>query len=364
MLHQCGASTDLVDQTVKIWNTESGKSTQSWRLGEEGVVGISNHQVGVVYTPRSDDLIISLSLSGDLNYLVPGDSKPRKVLHGHQRNITAMVNLSSQSTIWTGDSSGRVCAWNSHEGLASASDGESHKNYVSGLSAVSGSVFSIGWDDTLRTIDASASTFTGAKSSTDGQPRGVANTGSSTIVGTHKSIQVFDASGKEASILTTIFSTQCLVASNNMVVAGADDASIHIYTLSGNKLTGHETIPTGDSQPSTLAFTTDGSMLAVGHTNGKITVYSTSDWTVAVSRWSAHTGKVQSIAWRKDGKFAASGALDTNLFVWSVEKPGKRIVASNSHKEGVNAVAWDGDDKVVSAGVDAAVKVWNVHGLE
>ena len=356
--------TDSIDQTVKIWDAESGKSTQSWHLGEEGVVDISNHQVGVVYTPRPDELIIALSLSGDLNYLGPGDGKPRRILHGHQRNITALVNLPSQSTIWTGDSTGRVCAWNSHEGLASASDGESHKSYVSGLSAGSQSVFSIGWDDMLRTIDASASTFTGAKSSTDGQPRGVANTGLNTIVGTHKAIQVFDISGKQASTLTTPFSTLCLAASNSIVVAGADDAAIHIYTLSGDNLTDHKTISTGESQPSTLAFTADGSMLAVGHNNGRIVVYSTSDWTVAVNRWSAHTGKVQSIAWREDGKFAASGALDTNVFVWSVEKPAKRIVASNSHKEGVNAVAWDGDGKVVSAGTDAAIKVWNIQGLE
>ena len=110
-------------------------------------------------------------------------------------------------------------------------------------------------------------------------------------------------------------------------------------------------------------------MLAAGHANGKITVYSTKDWGVAISRWSSHTGKVTGISWRADGRYAVSGALDTSVFVWSVEKPGKRVSVGAAHKEGVNGVVWleaggKVEERVVSAGMDAAVKVWKVEGLE
>jgi WD repeat-containing protein 1 (actin-interacting protein 1) len=353
------------DQTVKIWDAEKGTSTQSWRMGEEGVVSVPDHQVGVVWTPRADNLIISLSLSGNLNYLGEGDSKPRQILHGHQKNITAFASTPSSTTLWTGDSSGRICSWDTGKGISSSIDGETHQNYVSGLSASPKYVSSIGWDDTLRTVDISALTFTGSKSSTEGQPRGIAHSGSHTIVATHQAIQVFDSSsGKAASALPTKFSSLCIATFESTIAAGGDDGSVHIYSLSSGTLKQSTSISTQGPMPSTLSFSPDGSLLAVGHANGKITVYQTSDWSVSISRWSAHTGKVMSIAWRKDGKFAASGALDTSVFVWSIAKPGKRITVANSHKEGVNGVAWEGDDKVISAGMDAAVKVWKVDGLE
>ena len=34
------------DQTIKIWDAEAGKCTQSWRMGDEGGVSIPDQQVG------------------------------------------------------------------------------------------------------------------------------------------------------------------------------------------------------------------------------------------------------------------------------------------------------------------------------
>ena len=111
-------------------------------------------------------------------------------------------------------------------------------------------------------------------------------------------------------------------------------------------------------------------MLAAGTAAGKIYVYKVSSGitgalTGSVSvelvtdRWSAHTGKVTSIAWKPDGSGAVSGSLDTNIHVWSLKEPGKRVKATNAHKEGVNGIAWIGET-VYSTGADAAVKKWRV----
>ena len=329
------------------------------------MVSVPDHQVGVVWTPRADNLIISLSLSGNLNYLGLDEANPRKVVHGHQKNITAIVQTIGSETCWTGDSLGRVCAWEASKGVLPAIKGAIHQNYISGISATLESVSTIGWDDTLRKIDPSDFTFDDESSSpTDGQPRGVANLGSITIVGTHKAIQIMDNVGKPLSSLATTYATLCLAAKDDTVIVGGDDTNLHVYSLSGKELKKIKTIPTEGTQPSALAFTYDGSMVAVGHASGKITVYNTSDWSIAISRWSAHTGKVQSISWIGDGKFAVSGGLDTNIYVWSVEKPGKRIMVSNAHKEGVNGVMWIGHTVFLSAGMDATVKTWNICGTE
>ena len=361
--------TSSADQTVKIWDVEAGKSIQTWRMGEEGSVSIPNHQVGVVWPAgRSDGLILSLSLAGDLNYLTEGSPRPQKVVQGHQKNITTVgvtrTRNSGGETLWTGSSDGRVCCWDTSSGRGETADGESHTNYVSGVATSSeGQIYSVGWDDTLRSLDALAKTFIGGPLKTDGQPIGIATSGKKAIVATHKGIDVFE-DGQKTGELKTKFSPSAIAANDLLVAVGNDDSVLRIYSLSNNQFSLRKEVQESSSLITCLAFSPDGSLLAVGFSNGKITVYKSDDWTVAISRWSSHTGRVTAIAWSSSGTHAVSSGLDTNVFVWSVSKPGMRINVPNAHKDGVNSVAWiDHDTKVVSVGGDAAVKVWRVQGL-
>jgi WD40 repeat protein len=114
-----------------------------------------------------------------------------------------------------------------------------------------------------------------------------------------------------------------------------------------------------------LDFSPDGSLLAVGNSQGKIVVYDTSSWEIKTDRWSAHTARVTSIAWNAAGTHAVSGAWDTHIFVWSLKSPGKRVKAANAHKDGVSGVSWvDGGKKVISSGGDASLKIWDVFNLD
>ena len=355
--------TSSADQTVKVWDVEMGKAIQTWRMGDEGVVSIPDHQVGVVWpSGRSDGLIISLNLAGDLNYLVQGTKTPQRVVQAHQKNITSISSSTAQDeSLFTGSSDGRICSWDTKTGLGETVDGEAHTNYVAGLAASpEGRILSVGWDDTLRSIDSAAKIFTGTSSKTDGQPKGVALSGGSAIVATHKGLEI-SKDGQKQKDIKTDFSPIALAASDDMVAVGGDDNKLHIYSTS---LSLQKDISDPSSLMTALAFSPSGDSLAVGFSSGKIVVYKSDDWNVAISRWSSHTGRVTSIAWNSTGTHAVSGGLDTNVFVWSVAKPGSRVKAPNAHKEGVNGVAWiDSDRKVVSVGGDASVKVWKVEGL-
>ncbi|KXT00849.1 hypothetical protein AC578_967 [Pseudocercospora eumusae] len=360
------------DQTVKIWDAEAGKCTQTWRLGDEGVVSVANQQVGVTWPHgRSDGLIISVDLEGNLNYFQEGSAKPVKVVSGHQKAVTSAAASSGGKTLWTGSYDGRARAWDLSSGVGDAVDGEMHSNYVAGIadSEKDGRIYSVGWDDTLRTVSADQKSFTGSAIKTDGQPKGVAaatvNGKPQTLVVTASGVTSY-ADGEYVSHQKTPIPPTCVAASGSTVAVGSDDKTVRIFdAASPTSFDAMPTLKDATSPISTLAFSPDGSKLAVGLANGKIYVYNNASgsWTLETNRWSAHTARVTCIAWSPDSKKAVSGALDTNVFVWSTADPGKRVKALNAHKDGVGGVVWPEADKVISTGADAAVKVWKVANV-
>ncbi|KAK0615005.1 WD40-repeat-containing domain protein [Bombardia bombarda] len=367
-------ATASADQTVRVWDVAEGKCVQSWRIGgDEGVVSVPDQQVGVVWPHgRSDGLIISLGLSGDLHYLTLGKDKPAKTVQGHNKSITAL-GASSGESVLTGSFDGRVCSWDISTGEGRVVDGQGHSNQVTQFAtAAAGRIYSVGWDDTLRTIDEAANTFTGSSVKLDGQPKATGAYDGRVFVALSgqdkKSIAVY----KEDKLVDTValgFEPVSIASYGSAVVVGGNgnSAAVYDFSSSSNKLskTSKKSLDDSTAEISSLSFSPDGKLLAAGNGSGKIFVYDTSSWEMVQNRWSAHTSRIYTMAWNSAGTHLVSGGLDTHLFVWSVSKPGKRVTAPNAHKDGVFGVAWvEGDTKVASAGRDAAVKIWTVKGLQ
>jgi WD40 repeat protein len=349
--------TASADQTVRIWDVETGKNTTTWSLGKDKVVSIPDQQVGVTWpSGRSDGLIISVDLEGNLNYLTEGSAKPTKIVRGHQKSITA-ATLNGQ-TFYTGSYEGRVYSWDITKGLAEKIDGEAHSNYVAAFASEANKTYSVGWDDTLRCI--SAETFTGTALSIPAQPKSLSISSKDvTYVATAESIEIYKAGAKLNSL--PVKGATAVAITGSLLAVGLDDKSIGLYSISGDKPTSiDKELRKATGAISTLTFSPDGKHLAAGVANGKIMVYNTDDWAVATDRWSAHTARITSIAWDPTSELAVSGSLDTNVYVWSLKEPAKRTKALNAHKDGVNGVAWDKSGLILSTGGDATVKTWKL----
>ncbi|KUL88963.1 hypothetical protein ZTR_03582 [Talaromyces verruculosus] len=365
-------ATASADRTVKLWDVEAGKATQTWTLNDGGAVSYLNQQVGVVIpSGRTDGLVISLSLSGNLNYLVEGSPEPRQVLKSHQKNITSLTHFSpadGQETLWTGSSDGRVCSWDVAKGVADTIDGENHTNYIAGLTSSQegkGRIYSVGWDDTLRSADVAANTYTRISTKLSVQPKGVATAGKLVLVAGSEQIDIYQDSNKTGTFKAPADITAIAARENTVAFSGADlNTRVGTVTSSAISISPQVQIKKLRSQISALSFSPDGTLLAVGDSMGKIFVFKTSDGSLVTDRWSSHTSRITSLAWNSKGTHLVSGALDTHIYIWSLARPGDWIEAKNVHKEGVTGVAWIANEtKIASAGTDAAIKIWKVESL-
>jgi WD40 repeat protein len=118
-----------------------------------------------------------------------------------------------------------------------------------------------------------------------------------------------------------------------------------------------------DNTPASLAFSADGSRLAVGgggpHAPGRIQL-----WDVHSGRrlhtFGGHKVVVMGVAFSADGMRLASASHDRTAKLWDMTN-GKELVTLTRHKDRVNSVAFRPDGRWLATGSrDRTVKLWEV----
>ncbi|CAG8513867.1 5816_t:CDS:10, partial [Cetraspora pellucida] len=329
------------DKTAKIWDVEAQKVVQTFGFSDT----IDDQQVGNLW---EGEYIISLSLSGDINYLDQKSPSPVKVVKGHQKAITAFTQ-SEDSTLFTG----------SYDGLG----GNTHTNSVTQLASKGKNVVSVGMDDTVRMIDVDVKSFGTSVIPTGALPKGIAVSENKIVVATVNDIQLI--SNDKCIFSIKVQSPPGAIAINpacTEIAVGSEDAKVRIYKLNEDKLEEQEeTLSSNRGAITTIAYSPNGSLLAVGDSQGKIYVYDANSKTVTISGWVFHTARIYSIAWSPDNLHLVSGSLDTNIYVWSVEKPSNRIAIKGAHQVSVSGVTFLDNNTVSSVGQDACLKTWTLQ---
>lgn len=72
------------DKTCKLWDVETHKPVTTFLMGDE----VEDQQLGCLW---SGEYMISVSLSGYINYLDPRSPHPVRVIKGHNKPITKMI---------------------------------------------------------------------------------------------------------------------------------------------------------------------------------------------------------------------------------------------------------------------------------
>jgi WD40 repeat protein len=106
-----------------------------------------------------------------------------------------------------------------------------------------------------------------------------------------------------------------------------------------------------------IAYSPDGSQLAVGGEGGEITLWNVADHSI-VGTLVGHTGTVSALAWSKDGQRLASVSGDKTAIVWNVST--RKPTQTLPHAGALYALAWSPDDKVIATGgFDTVVRLWD-----
>jgi len=118
-----------------------------------------------------------------------------------------------------------------------------------------------------------------------------------------------------------------------------------------------------DSKVEMCVYSSDGETIATGLSNGKITMYSTSDWEIL---WTleGQSGRVTSMVYSPNGNQIASACSDRTSQLRDV-RTGSCIHTLNGHDAEVRSIAYSPQgDRIASGSNDKTVKVWDVESGE
>lgn len=344
----------------QIFDIETHKQLTVFEMGAD----LLDQQVSCLWQNNN---LLSVSLSGFINYLdEKNPSKPIRVLTGHNKSITSVAL--DGNNLYTGGYDGFINYWDisSHE---NARVNGGHKNQVQDM-AVSKSkklVYTIGFDDTLRSIDMRSNQFTDLCVKLDSQPKGICLLNNLIVVACYQHLIILSEDGTKLASLRTDYEPTCIASNstNNHIAVGSINNRVLIYKISscGTKMEQLEDRVLEHRGPITcLDYSDDGVNLVVGDGNRKIVVYNSTYVQCNKQEMGNHTARVNCVGWCPDNSNEfASGSLDTGLIVWDVSDPLKYIHVKKAHPLAqVNKVKYASKDLIVSVGQDCNIKCWNL----
>jgi len=308
------------DRMVKIWDSATGKELFALK-------GHTDLVTSVAFSPDGQRLA-SASWDKTVKIWDSASGKELFTLKGHAAGVTSVAFSPDGQRLASGSLDKTVKIWNS----ASGKELFTLKGHAAGVTSVAFSpdgqrLASGSWDQTMKIWDSAASK------------------------------ELFSLKGHSDVVTSVAFSPD-----GQRLASGSGDSTVKIWDSASGKelfaLKGHQ------GPVWSMAFSPDGQRLALGGREKAVKI-----WDSATGKelfaLKGHTDQVTSVAFSPDGQRLASGSNDKTVKIWD-STTGKELFALMGHAGPVRSVAFSPDgQRLASASTDRMVKIWDsVTGKE
>lgn len=343
------------DKTAKIWDVETKSVVSTFNMGSD----VRDQQLGCLWM---GDNILTVSLSGHINYLDKNDSSlPLRVLRGHNKSITAMNSSSDKSTTFTGDFDAGIYSWNRSTGDCDEMQGKRHGSKIQDLIAADDTLISISMDDTIKFSDIVNRQY-GDSVKLDSQPRSVDHQNGLTIIACINHVIVFEDRQKKFAQAVPYEPLSVSISSSGAVAVGGEkDKKVHIYSVASGGLTETQVIDNQDVALD-LEYSPDGAYLATAGADRYVRCYTVSDGKMMFGSC-PHTARATTIKWSPNSRYFATASLDNSIIIW---EPSDSLNNYTKLKAAhplatVTRILWLDDNTLQSCADDSCIKTWNIE---
>ena len=344
------------DRTIKIWDVVSGTCLKTFESGNTSPVNSVSYSPDGKYIVSCDRIQIWEVASG----------KCLKDLENQQDGNVYFVNYSPDGRYFAScSSSNTIQIWETASGKCLKTL-EGHGSWVFSVSySPDGKYLASGSEDnTIRIWDAASGkclkTLEGHRDRVSSVSYN--SDGKYLVSGggwDDKTVKIWDAaSGKCLKTLEghgNGVSSVSYSPDGKYLASGSLDKTIKIWELTSGKCL--RTFERYASPVVSVDWRGDGRYLASGSEDGIVKISDTANGR-CVKTLVGHSGEVSSVAYSPDGKYLASGSEDNTIRIWDAAS-GKCLKTLEGHGSGVSSVSYSPDGKYLASGSkDNTIKIW------
>ncbi len=294
-------------------------------------------------------------------------------LSGHTDNVRSIVTNSKNDLFFSASSDGRIFKWTHGGGLNFANElvsSDDEKVHMAMALSGDGKWLAVGGDYPYIMVF----NLTNSKKKPERVQTGSMQTlfldftpdNKVVYAGTNKKLMIWDfVSQKEIGITKNKLNAIDVDPTGKYFATGLENGKVIIYELDNNfnsKVLYSEN--TGQAITS-LKFSDNGRMMAIGTIKGQVRILDVSNGYVAASL-SGHTARVNQICFNHADTKLATASFDHTVRIWDLANYYNQPVILDDHKDWVWSIAFSKDDDYLFAGCrDKLVRAWimDIHTL-
>ncbi|BAY44986.1 WD-40 repeat-containing protein [Scytonema sp. HK-05] len=349
-------ATASADNTVKLWDTATGKEIKT-------LTGHKNAVYGVSFSPNGK-MLASASYDNTVKLWETATGKEIKTLSGHTNTVFGVSFSPDGKMLATASADNTVKLWNPATGQEIQTF-SGHTNWVNGVNfSPDGKMLATAsrdktvklWETAtgkeIKTFSGHTNAVKGVSFSPDGKMLATASR--------DKTVKLWEtATGKEIKTFsghTNWVNGVSFSPDGKMLASTSGDKTVKLWkTATGKEM---KTFSGHTNTVWDVSFSPDSKMLATASNDNTVKLWNT-DTGKEMKTLTGHKNAVYGVSFSPDGKMLATASRDNMVKLWNTNT-GKEMKTLTGHTNWVNGVSFSPDGKMLAtASRDNTVKLWN-----